>query len=628
MRRFKLANVLLEVEDFLIDIPEVMYRVEDGATISYDAPAKELSVSGLVDFCTYFNGLSARKWRQYTGVERVMAHLELAGDACTVALRTLDVASPASPGISEVTDAIELAASGDFRAIELDMPLDAVISGFAIMTSGTVRLRNAYYYVEVDEGRIRPVRLAVSTTTFRKEEYIVPNIERIRKSVIESDDDISRGFHMFVVDNGRTLDAESLSGGGVTVIPNPNVGGSGGFARGMIAALDDPSGFTHVLLMDDDVRMSAESFQRVFSLLSLVTDDYARACINGAMLELERPWLQFEDVAYARAMGGYTRVKGDYRITGQTEIAQNEVFDVEVPHAYGAWWYNCIPVELIREKGLPMPFFVRCDDVEYGVRLDTKYMTMNGICVWHSRFDTRFNAAVDMYQFGRNMFIMMALHDFFDQNAFMRLYWRAFHLRMRMMQYESVELWLDALEDYLKGPDFLMAADGAALMRENGAKCEKLVPVEELDPEVMAALKYDLAWLSRSEDPSFNSDLSRMAYYGSVYLKKLVRTLPYDRHLLPDFLLSSKPGAIMPGDSFSPLWAVACRKQLVALNSDATKGHVRTIDRERYEKLVDRYHALMKRYREENEAVVALWREKMPELTSKDFWLDYIERME
>ena len=56
---------------------------------------------------------------------------------------------------------------------------------------------------------------------------------------------------MFVVDNGRTLDAEGLSDDLITVIPNENVGGAGGFARGMIAALESDEDFTHVLLMDD-----------------------------------------------------------------------------------------------------------------------------------------------------------------------------------------------------------------------------------------------------------------------------------------------------------------------------------------------------------------------------------------
>ena len=81
-----------------------------------------------------------------------------------------------------------------------------------------------------------------------------------------------------------------------------------------------------------------------------------------------------------------------------SDIAENEAVDVEVPDAYGAWWYSCIPLNEVREKGLPLPLFVRCDDVEYGMRTKPTYMTMNGICVWHEGFEGRFRPSVDCYQ--------------------------------------------------------------------------------------------------------------------------------------------------------------------------------------------------------------------------------------
>lgn len=625
MRRFKLANVLLELEDFLAEVPEVLYRAESGSSCAYDQAAKELAVSGLVDFCTYFNGASVGKWRRYTVAERIFVHLELAGDACTVAVRTLDAPDASSAATSDVPEVVEVGPSAEFQTVELELPAAAVIAGFALLTGGTVRVRNAFYFTYVEDAAVRDVRLAVCTTTFRKEEFIVPNIARIRAGVLESGEDVASRFHMFVVDNGRTLDAEALSGDGVTVVPNPNVGGAGGFARGMMEALDAPDGFTHVVLLDDDVRMAVESFHRLFALLSLANDAYARSCVNGAMLELERPWLQYEDVAYARPVGGYDRVKNDYRITSQTEIVQNELVDVEVPHAYGAWWFSCIPLALVREKGLPMPFFVRCDDAEYGLRLGTTYMTMNGICVWHARFDTRFNPAVDLYQYGRNMMATMALHDdFFDQDRFMMLFWRVFHLRIRRMEYEAVELWLDGFGDYFKGPEFLMEADGEALLKDNGARKEQLVPVEELDPEVVKRLDYDLAWLSRPEDPARDDVLSWLGFQTYWAIRKVALSVPLDRHNLPDFLLSSDPGAVMPGDSLSPWWTTAFRSQLVALNSDGTMGHVRTLDRERYARLKGRLDELMRRYREEGPAIAAHWREMMPEMTSEEFWRAYL----
>ena len=77
----------------------------------------------------------------------------------------------------------------------------------------------------------------------------------------------------------------------ISIVPNPNVGGAGGFARGMLEAL--AGGATHVLLMDDDVHVSPESFKRTYNLLSLVKNCYKQAFLNGAMLSLEEPNLQY-----------------------------------------------------------------------------------------------------------------------------------------------------------------------------------------------------------------------------------------------------------------------------------------------------------------------------------------------
>ena len=93
---------------------------------------------------------------------------------------------------------------------------------------------------------------------------------------------------MLVIDNGRTLDAETLSGDGVRVFPNKNVGGAGGFARGMIEAMRLEKPATHVLLMDDDVQISTESLKRTYQLLSIVNDEYKDSYVSGAMMSYER----------------------------------------------------------------------------------------------------------------------------------------------------------------------------------------------------------------------------------------------------------------------------------------------------------------------------------------------------
>ena len=612
MRPFKLSSVVLDAEDFLADDAELLYRVETGSSCAYDAAAGELVVRGLVDFTTYLNACSVAKWRKYAAIDNVKLRVEAAGDAFTLAV--LALREDAAGGFSaEVVDACDIDAASAFEAHEIAMPLDCAVAGFAILSRGATRIRSACYHTEIDAGRIRPVRLALCTTTFRKEGYILDNVKRIREGVLGCGEAIAEAFHLFVVDNGRTLDAEGLSGDGVTVIPNPNVGGAGGFARGMMAAQDDERGFTHVILMDDDVRMLPESFKRLFALLSIARPEYAGACVNGAMLQLEHPSVQFEDVSYMRRIGGYQAVKPRLDMGEQASIVRNELIDVEVDNAYGAWWFSCIPMPLVEKAGLPLPFFIRCDDVEYGLRCQAKYMTMNGICVWHAQFAGRFNAAIVCYQYARNLHATVALHGCYDERVFMVQFWRTLSIYLRTMDYAAAGLWLDGFEDYLKGPGYLMGLDGAALVRANSAKAEKFAPVEELDPDVMGRLDVNLDWLDG--DPAARS----RAY-------KAAATLPHDRHWFPGFMLSDKPGMLAPGagDDFTPWRKTAMRKILVAMALDGKSGAVRTIDRKRHHALVKRYHALMADWRERGKEVARQWQDALPEMSSRAFWEKYL----
>lgn len=49
---------------------------------------------------------------------------------------------------------------------------------------------------------------------------------------------------------------------------NKNVGGSGGFTRGMIESIRQKPKATHVLLMDDDVVVLSESIKRTYCVFT------------------------------------------------------------------------------------------------------------------------------------------------------------------------------------------------------------------------------------------------------------------------------------------------------------------------------------------------------------------------
>jgi GT2 family glycosyltransferase len=609
MRDHVLCNLVFDDDGFLGEHPDLILRARPGS-VAYDASSQLLELNGDVDFTTYLNALSIGKWRTYASVEGAYLRLETRGGAFDVYGTSL--VEGAHEPIRSACPIMHVAASDGWRSTEFVIPVpdDAPIVSFAIVSKEPVQLKGGCWYTHVNEQRLNDVRLAIATTTFRKESYVTRNIEALRSVLFDGKDEPCDKFHLFVVDNGRTLDAEALSDANVTVIPNPNVGGSGGFARGMMAALDIDA--THVLLMDDDVRVFPESFLRTYNLLRLANARYANAFVEGGMLNMEDPNLLFEDVATVKRDGMYGRVKEDLFIDTVEGMYANETTSVELPRAYGAWWCCCIPTSEVREHGLPLPLFVRCDDVEYGMRCKPAIMTMNGICVWHERFEGRFRASVDSYQLTRN-FLIMAACDELDGSivrAFMMRFSRTFHIYLRSMNYDTCSLMLDGLADYLKGPAFLATANGEQILRHNGKRNEVLGNVSELDPELVAATVPDPRYLGQGKDRGM--------------LLKTIEMLPHDRHVLPDFLLSNKPAPTYYSRGAYPARRTMRRKVLVAYDQSGTQAHVRTMDRGRWNRLRERYRVLMREYRKSGKEVAEEYRAAMPELTSRSFWEQYL----
>ncbi len=638
MPRFKLANVLLQLPDQLRRYPQMLYRAS--GAVDFQEDDASLAFEGRLDFLTYFNAFSAEKWRRYTAVKEVQLHLELMGDACEVlflgieegALDTKD-----APNIDQVSTASLIKAdvhpkqltiperfqgSAEFTALDLDVPVDDMsLVGFALVSKGATAIRNASWNTDVDADQVRDIRIAIATTTFKNEAYILPNIEMIRCDVLGSDDAVADALHLFVVDNGRTLDADALSDEHVTVIPNANEGGSAGFARGMMATLEADEPFTHVLLMDDDVRISPESIIRTYNLLSLATDEYANAFINGAMLEMECPSKQFEDVSHVLPSGVYRRLKGNLFMDTLVDVAMNEVIDVEVPRAYGAWWYSCIPLSAVKEQGLPLPIFVRCDDVEYGMRANPTYMTMNGICVWHTAFGRKFRAAVDCYQYIRNYLIMNALHGIASESLFLARADRTLQLYLRSMAYETAELIVDGLEDYLKGPEWLMDASGETIFKENNSKAERLVPLaealasaEEDDPCVAHALTgYQV-----------DHDILRDDQAAGRLLR-LWRTIPYDRHLLPDRLIKDEAATAYYGGYTIGAPDQVGKRVLVACDREGETAHVRVMDRVRWRQIRRRWRRARADHKARGAEVASAYRGALAKMTSVKYWSHHLE---
>ena len=621
MTSMKFANVLLETNPRSVAYPALYCRSDHPVIFNETQGEWEMHGAGTFDFSTYFNSLSVRKLKQFTKAKSFTLHLELKGAACEVQQTMGDAFAHDPIEVEGVHRG--LSASRQWQSV--DMPLtitdDMVIVGFIIRTEGSVDIRNSYYELEID-GDLNDVELVLSTTTFKKEAFIERNIGLVKEQIVESADPIAKHFHMYVMDNGRTLDAEKLTSDRITVIPNDNVGGAGGFTRGMITAMEQDPKATNILLMDDDVAVSPESIKRTYNLLRILKEEHREDMVSGAMLNYEVGEDQWEDIGNMTPQGTFAGCKPGMRLTLFEDLIYNEMFTPtkwQRNNMYAAWWYCCIPISVIEKNGLPLPVFVRCDDAEYGIRCKTGFITMNSLCVWHMSFFERYNAAVERYQTTRNTMIAQATCGMAPDADFMKELHNNIRLELKKFGYANAELCLDAFEDFLKGPEFIKKPGQSekSFMVANRNK-EQLVDFETLqsradqDPELAGSS------IKNVDRQLIDGDKSRSL---AERLEDLI-TDNNQRYIKKD----GAGYAVIPLQGWLyPAGAIRGKHKLVVLDWYNRKGTIRTKDVQRYQKIKKRYMRDLKYYKANINRLRKEYAAARVELTSVEYWKNYLK---
>jgi len=303
----------------------------------------------------------------------------------------------------------------------------------------------------------REVRLSLSITTFNRQDYVKPTVAgvlQLEKSV----ESLNGRLRVLVVDNARNISFDTEPSAPLTVVQNPNLGGAGGFARGIIH-LRNEGWATHILLMDDDITLEPDALVRTFALFSFAKDE--KLCVHGAMLSEERAWMQFEAGSKYRWRSLYPlRAIGREDDLRDRRLALRDAR--EKRFAYTAWWYTAFPVGITRDN--PLPIFVRGDDVSYGLLHTGRHsVTLNGVIVWHADFGLKNNPSSLFYE-KRNFAIIDTL--VFDRHHWWHLARRFVALSFRnlfSMRYASVEYMIRGVRAYLQGPSALLTTDHSAL---------------------------------------------------------------------------------------------------------------------------------------------------------------------
>ena len=369
---------------------------------------------------TYLNSIPLLKYRLYCNIESVTIRIN-SPNQTIIKVKYLFLDRTVEEETIEVNKSIELPIKrGDLITIESTQPIEG-LKGM----------------VEANITKKRSIRLEHVVCTFRREEITLQKINLFQNANLEN-------YHMTIIDNGSTIELAKNSM--VTVISSPNMGGTSGFTRGIVSGLEN--GSTHILLNDDDAFIAPETVFRIIQFLSAVSSDNVDYSISGIFLDINNPNIVRETGGSFE--NGITQIYNKGIDLG-TDNGLLSILSCK-PIKYSAWTCCCIPSNVIQKIGLPLPLFVRCDDIEYGLRLNGKILTIPGISIWHPTFST-YPLRYCYYDI-RNKLIIIASTNSLKRESIGNIIDMILS-EIAAYRYDCVDEMLKGVSDFMKGPDYV-----------------------------------------------------------------------------------------------------------------------------------------------------------------------------
>ncbi|MDL9980319.1 glycosyltransferase [Microbacterium sp. ASV49] len=411
--------------------------------------AARIRAHGRGSFATYFNAFPIGIWRSAAGVDVVTVRLESSAAATH---RVVGIGAAGNPRTLTTVDG----------AGSLTLELGAVPEDATWLWLETDSGAEPVVVSDVDwlvvAPQPLPSRITVSITTMDRVDDCAAVVDAL------ADDELRDTIaEVIVVDQGRESVSSSVpqgrlgNGVPVRVIEQDNLGGSGGFSRGMLEAVHADA--THVLLLDDDVRIEPESIRRLASLAAVARD----APLLGAQM------LSLIDPTVLHSMGDEMDRRTMWWQAVEPSLVSADLLDHPIestpalrrfrPVDFNGWWMCLIPIAVVRRIGASMPFFIKWDDAEYGLRAAEaghRTVTVPGVALWHVPWTAK-DDGLDWqayYQL-RNRIVTALLHSRRPRRV-LSATWMQDVNHILCLQYGSVHVRIAALRDILAGPDELV----------------------------------------------------------------------------------------------------------------------------------------------------------------------------
>ena len=429
-------------------------------------------------FCTYFNAFPASYWRRWTKVDTVRFTAEVRGAGMLQLMRST------GRGLIHPVREIPVEAVDKATTVSVDIAMDGLLDGGFFWfdakadIDADLHVADAQWAVPKSarrEAGTRPFSIAIAT--FNRAPYCLRQLR-----AIAADGNVrARLDTIYCTDQGTDhvcdqpgfADVSAALGDQLTYIRQANLGGSGGFSRGMFETLKAGRA-AYTMLLDDDAISEPESVIRAVQFA-----DYCSTptIVGGGMLHLDN-----RTVMYAQGerfdkteVRMFPCVGAEYN----HDYAQFPLRDCPKLHRrfdadFNGWWLCLIPTAVMEEIGLSMPAFIKFDDIEYGLRAkEHGYATVSlpGVAVWHQAWhDKDPGRSWEEYFNNRNRWVCALLH--IDRPKWQMMYQMAYgdaNLGLRLV-YSGVKLRHLAMRDVMRGPQYMIDALPTALATAREAR--------------------------------------------------------------------------------------------------------------------------------------------------------------
>ncbi|KEP74736.1 glycosyl transferase [Microbacterium sp. SUBG005] len=599
-------------------IDEEPVRVTNVAQLSniLDRTRARIVAGRRVSFGTYFNAFPASYWQHWTAVRQVRLTVRTSGDATILVYRSN------GGGTKQRVDTREV--RGEATESSFDLVLDQYSDGGWIWFDVAADRADAMFEGAewtTEQEPVRAGKASIGITTYNKPDYCVETLTALADApgALEVID------RVFLIDQGTDLVADQEGfpevagrlGETLNVVRQPNLGGSGGFARAMIETLAR-EGSDFVQLLDDDVRIEPESIRR-----SVVFGRYASVptIVGAHMFDLlDRPklhaWAEVvDDAPFMWRALFQERLPHDFSVAN---LRQTPLLHMRLDADYNGWWMCLIPTSILREIGLSLPAFIKWDDAEFCVRArDAGYPTVSvpGVALWHVSWLGK-DDSIDWqaYFHARNRIVAALLHSRSPHGGTLIRHSRRVDLKhLMMMQYYPVELRHRALRDVLSGPEHMRENLATAMPAARAVAKKHAETVIHKDSGVPLRSRRGRQVYKRLKSHQFDSPTG-------IALRTFTA-----RTLLSHWFHTPRPENVAQpevefGKGDANWWRVPLYDSALVSAADGSGKNIYTRDRAMFRRMLVDSWRLHRRLQREWPALSRRYRRALPDLVSEARW--------